>query len=153
MIADEIHEQLCAAEVPHAMIDLDHLSSAWPRHSELPFRNLSTVWANYREDGINRLVLATMLRSRDDLDGIRDSIPSSVLTVCLVRASNATIDARLRGRHVGSDLEGHLSDSIRFASILEAAGFEDFAIENEGLGVPKIAADILNRVGWTPSGS
>lgn len=28
------------------------------------------------------------------------------------------------------------------------AGFEDFAIDNEGRTVPGIAADILNQVGW-----
>jgi hypothetical protein len=89
-----------------------------------------------------------MLRSGEQFDGIRDSVPSSMLTVCLVRASNPTRTARLRARHVGSDLQGHLRDSSRYATILDDAGFEDFAVDNEGRTVPGIAADILIQVGW-----
>jgi gluconate kinase len=151
VIADEIHEQLCVADIPHAMIDLDNLGSAWPRKLDMSLRNLNAVWDNYRADGIDRLILVSMLRSREHLDGIRQAVPELVLTVCLVRAPNSTIDSRLRARHVGSDIDGHLRDSSRYASMLDSAGFEDFRVNNEGRTVPEIAADILMQVGWIHS--
>jgi hypothetical protein len=155
VIADEIHEQLCAADHRHAMVDFDHLGSAWPRKVDVALRNLRSVWTNYADEGIDRLVIATMLRSREQLEGIRHSIPSSVIMVCLLRADAATLDARLRARQVGSDLEGHLRDAAHFASFLDRAGLEDFAIENEGRTVPEVASEILDRIGWlrhrTPS--
>ena len=98
--------------------------------------------------GIDHLVLATMLRSGENFREIQASIPDSVFSVCLLKAATTTLESRLRSRHVGSDLEGHLQDSTRFAEFLDQAGFEDFAVANEGQSVPDLASWIIERVSW-----
>ena len=100
-VADEIHEQLCVADFRHALIDFDYFGSTWPRSTDLGFRNLRAVWANYAAADFDRLVIATTLRSREYLEGIRASIPGSTITVCLLRAPEATLQDRLRTRTWG----------------------------------------------------
>jgi hypothetical protein len=154
VIADEIHEQLCSADFNHAVIDFDYFGSFWPRIDSVSFQNLRDVWRNYAAAGTDHLVLATTLRSGEYFRGIQACIPNSVFSVCLLQATSATVETRIRARHVGSDLEGHLQDSIRFADLVDRAAFEDFAIVNEGRSVPQIASRIIERVGWlghTPS--
>lgn len=110
--------------------------------------NLRAVWANYIQAGVDRLVIATMLRSSDYLQGVRDSTPGGTFTICLLRVSASTTEARLTRRHLGSDLEGHVRDSASYAAFLESAAFEDFAVKNEACEVPQIAAAIIQRIGW-----
>jgi len=54
----EIHAQLEAAGVSHAVIDGDFLDMAYPPPWEhkLAERNLAVLWANYRTVGYRRLI-------------------------------------------------------------------------------------------------
>ena len=57
-VAHSLHALLRIDDVRHALIEGDNLDLAWPPpwQDRLSFRNLSAVWANYRELGYRRLI-------------------------------------------------------------------------------------------------
>jgi hypothetical protein len=101
-VADEIFERFCAANVPIALIDLDHLGSCWPASGRwdrgLAYRNLTHVWRNYAEVGARRAIIARTIDSRDELRRFEDAIPGAQIVVCRLRARVSTLEARLRLR-------------------------------------------------------
>jgi len=57
-VAEEISEILKSKSIPHAYVDLDNLSHAYPRPQKDPFhftlgmKNLTAVWRNFKELGV-----------------------------------------------------------------------------------------------------
>ncbi len=73
-VLSEITELLEAADVPFAAVDLDALSWCYPSppgddrfRSGLTLRNLAALWTNFRAAGAERLVVARVIESRDEL--------------------------------------------------------------------------------------
>ena len=90
-VAKEVHELLRLADVRNAMIDLDALGKVFPE-ADLPFNsqlilsNLAAIWPNYRSLHLERLVLARILLSDDEVDAYRFAIPEMDLSVCRLEA-------------------------------------------------------------------
>jgi hypothetical protein len=151
-VADEIFERFCAANVPIALIDLDHLGSCWPASGAwdrgLAFRNLTHVWRNYAEVGAKRAIIARTINSRDELRHFEEAIPGARIVVCRLRARVSTLEARLRLREQGSDVESHLADARRLAHDLEGVGTEDFVVDNDERTIAAAASEVLDRAGW-----
>lgn len=129
-VAAEISEILSGKEVPHAYLDLDALSNSWPPqgrfNEELAFRNLASVWENFRASGAKRLIVSCVVESRADLIRFQEAVPGAALALCRLTASQATREARLRSREVGSGLEWHLNRTGELDFILDQLGIEDF---------------------------
>ncbi|MEU7576958.1 hypothetical protein AB0B50_05050 [Streptomyces sp. NPDC041068] len=152
----EVAAQLRAADVGHAMIEGDLLDAVHPTppgdpdRSGITVRNLAAIWANYTELGCRRLVYtntASVLGSEEwlfteALDGPR------VIRVPLT-ATDATIEARLRARELGSELEQQLRRS-RFMSrhLDEHAAPDAHRIPTDDRALTDIAKEVVGVTGW-----
>ncbi len=167
-ILDAVAERLRTAGAPFAAIDLDALAWAYPPapdddlyRSGLMFRNLAVVWRNYRDAGATRLVCAYVVEARKDLDRYLEAIPGAAITVVRLRASEATLQARLSRRLAHSDLvdgqvrlderarrERRSARSRQLAVLMDRVRVEDVLIDTDGRDVDAIAGDVLRGAAW-----
>lgn len=148
---------LAERRLPHALVDFDFLSLAWPAPSDDPFnlrlglRNLTDVAANYRAAGLERLAIASVVTNRADADAFQRATGSERMLVCRLRATPRTVEARLRRRH-GAQAEWELPWFLeRFQVLeneLEAAAIDDVVIDVDDLSPTDVAREVLAAVGW-----
>lgn len=167
-VVDAVAERLRAAGVAFAAVDLDALSWAYPPASDddqyrsgLMFRNLASVWHNFRDAGASRLVCARVVESRGELDRYRAAIPDAAISVARLRASDETLQARLSRRLARRDLiegqdgvnerarrERRAARSRELAELMDRQHLEDVLVETDGRDVDAIAREVLQGAGW-----
>ena len=154
-VMGEVSDLLIEANISHACVDFDGLSLIHPRApddphgSALAFRNLKSIWANYRATGTKRLVIASVVESRAELARYEDAVPGAEIMLCRLLAPIATMHDRLRSRDPGIYLPRFLARSTHLDGILSAARIEDFTADNgPGRHVTDVAQDVLRRAGW-----
>ena len=85
-VAKEMGELLLRAKVRHAVIDLDALGEVSPPcsggtfNSPLVAHNLAAIGPNYRDHGVDRLVLARVVGGKDEVAAYRRITPSKSKT-------------------------------------------------------------------------
>jgi adenylylsulfate kinase len=153
-VGNELSEQLEAAELPHALFDLDSFATFFPRPEDDPFgqrvalQALERLWPLYQDAGAARVVLVRVLESRDELASYAAAIPGLDVTVVRLAASAEANAERIRRRENGSGLEWSVARAAELAALLEAAQVEDVLVQTTGRRVPEIAREILRLVGW-----
>lgn len=153
-VAAAVSDLLDRAAVPHAMVDADHLRWCYPSPPADPFRgalglqNLAAVWANYREAGADRLVLADVVESRDQLADYRAAVPGASLQVVRLTAPLAAIERRLAGRDTGDALAWHRRRAAELAAIMARNRVEDLLIETADRSPAEIAREALSCARW-----
>jgi adenylylsulfate kinase len=146
---------LAKARIPHAVIDLDALSQAWPAPPDDPFnlamelRNLEAVARNYLSAGAHRLVLSGVVEAASERARYREAVGVE-LCVCRLRADLTELHRRLRIRHAGADAEmqWHLNRAGELDQILDRSKVDDFEITSDGRPLADVAAAVLTRAGW-----
>jgi hypothetical protein len=147
----EASDLLTAAGSVHAAIDLDALgvgylpNDAW---SDLTYRNLASVWVNYRAAGISRLLIAEAVENPGELDLIRNAIPGAEILVCRLKVKLATMRRRVRAREPGMLREQLVTRVADLEALLDAARLEDFDVQNDDVPVTEVARFVLLRAGW-----
>ena len=150
-VAEEIAYLLEHQGEPYALLDLDYLSwagtGADDRAAEfgLMLQNLTAVAANYRRAGIRVFVLAYFVRSRGEVQGVRQALG---LPLRVVRLTVPLPDIE---RRLANDVTSGRRDDLREAAssiaAAEGAGVEDVAISNDRpIGV--VARDVMTFLGW-----
>jgi adenylylsulfate kinase len=128
-VAEQVAGLLAEAGEPHAWIDLDALSAAWPRPSDDPFNNrltahnLGRVATNMAAAGARSLVLAGVVQTRDVLDLYEHAIGVAI-TVVRLKSPPEVVEARLRRRYGDTDpdsLKWHLDRAPELEAILDAS--------------------------------
>ena len=147
----EASDILTAAGIVHAAIDLDALAivhDGGRRGGDLAYVNLQSLWRNFAADGIDTLIVAAALETQTDLDRLRAAVAAERVVVCRLRVPIAVMQARVRVREPGM-LQAQFVDRVAaLEELLDAAGLEDFSIENDGVSVTAVARDMLVRAGW-----
>lgn len=148
-VAEEVGSRLAAADVPHALIDLDWLSACWPApsqdpfHFELQLRNLQAVVRNYADAGVHRIVLAGVVESRADRERYAEVIGAK-LNVCRLKADLSVVHARLaRRHHAEADLRWHLNRAEELEMLFAASWIEDFVVSADQ-PVAEVAQDVIS---------
>jgi adenylylsulfate kinase len=153
-VADEIAVLLHEQAIPHALLDLDRICQAYPAPADDPYRhelmlkNLTTIWPNYRAEGIHYLVLARVIEDRDDLARYREAIPEADTQVVRVPAPPELVRERLEKREVGSFYDHLWQRSQELSLILDEAEVEDLVVSNDERPVREVAAEIMTKLGW-----
>jgi hypothetical protein len=162
-VSYEVRLQLLDAGVSCVLID-DEFALFHPRRADDPTgkrtstRALASLWNVYRQAGIERLLLASVLESSADLERICEAVPGADIQVFLLVAPLSTIEQRIRAQQVPTALEWCLD---RSKSLIERWGQEPLAqaqLIDAGDPQPaEIAAEIVSRSGWleqrpTPGG-
>lgn len=149
----EVHAQLSAARVRHALIDGDNLDMAYPppQRDGLAEQNLAAMWANYRSLGYRRLVYAnTASVSRKVNDSLTTAMGDGPeVTAVLLTCSDATAHQRLARREIGTELAWHLERSTLMALRLERhAPSWVHRVPTDGRSVCELAADVISLTAW-----
>jgi adenylylsulfate kinase len=149
-----IAHMLEKSDLPAVVVDLDwlawmHLGPAAPPPGEMIIKNLAAIWPNFRAAGMRYAVLARGLTSRADLESLKRAIPDADITVVRLTAAKQTLDARLRLRDTGAELEEHLREAAGMAEIMESLQLEDFVVSTEGARVEDVAAEVIRKLGWS----
>ncbi|SDJ53890.1 hypothetical protein [Streptomyces indicus] len=153
----EVSALLRAASVGHAYIEgdvLDHIHPAPagdPDRSGITGRNLKALWANYSELGCRRLIYtntAAVLGGEQWL--FHGALGPGIRYVhVLLTASDATVEARLRGRERGSELAEQLRRSALAARRLdEHAAPGTVRVATDGRSVTEVAREVVAATGW-----
>ncbi|MQA77974.1 MAG: adenylyl-sulfate kinase [Streptosporangiales bacterium] len=150
-VAYEIHAQLSAREVRHALIEGDNLDMAYPptREHGLAERNLAAMWGNYRSLGFRRMIYVNTASVRvvDELTEVMGDRPR--VTAVLLTSSDATARERLGRREIGSTLDWHVHRSDLMAAELdEATKPWVHRVATDGRQVSDIAAEVITLTGW-----
>ncbi len=150
-LAAELHRQLSAARVKHAVIEGDTLDLAYPPPWEhgLAEQNLSAVWSNYRALGYRRLIYTNTVSvlNSAELAAAMDDDPL-VLGV-LLTASDDTARGRLERREVGTGLAAQLEKSRqRAAQLDQQTPAWVHRLSTDGRTTSEVAAEVLGLLGW-----
>lgn len=156
-IADEVYEILRAKNDPAALINIDELGYAVPYpdndrlNTKLQLKNLSAIWPNYAELGVESLIIPCVIENENDVEGFRNVIPSSDIYIIRLTAPLSTIEDRIKGRLMGGSLDWHLKRARQLEKIFELQSFEDILISNEAKTIAEVADEII--VAWSTSRS
>jgi adenylylsulfate kinase len=144
--------------VPRAVVDIDAVRQLWPSPPDDPFQqsiavaNVSAVARNYREAGASRLVLAGVVESMEDLDGLRQAVAPWELAVCRSVVDPEVAAHRLRSRHapdvVDWSLEWHLNRSPVLARILDGVAVDDWTVDVTDDSRAQVAEQVATYLGW-----
>lgn len=150
--AHALHDLLVERDIQHGLIEGDLLDLAHPapwQHG-LAERNLSAMWANYRDLGYHRLIYTNTV-SVLSIPALTTAIGGTVrVTAILLRAGDGTIAARLGQREHGDSLRRHLDRSATAATRLDASAPEwVHRLETDGLASREIAQRILTLSRWS----
>lgn len=150
-LAFAVGELLGAREIPHAVVDMDSLRNCFPSpqndpfHVQLGYRNLAAIWENYRQAGTECLVLADIVETPDAGDDYRRAVPHSQIVLVRLRASQAEIERRLRGRETEASIEWYLNRSAELAELMEVRHIGDIIVDTGGREIGEIAHEILRH--------
>ena len=149
-VASEMAETLEARGVLYAAIDLDWL--CWGYAGEGPgaehrmlLANVVPVVVNYRSAGVTRFILARSMRTRDEVDGLREAI-GMPLRVVRLTAPWDEIERRLRS-DVTSGRQQDLREAAAWRDANDDEGAEDRVVANDR-PIGEVAQEILVWLGW-----
>lgn len=149
-VMGEISDLLTAGDICHAAIELDTLALGHlPAGAEhLQSANLAAMWQRFAALGVSRLLVSGAIESHARQDEIRGSVPGSRLTVCRLRARLETMERRVRLREPGMLQEQFVARVQVLEAALDAAGLEDFSVDNDGRSVTDVAREVLRLAKW-----
>ena len=146
-----LHDLLSAEDVQHAVVEGDALDLAHPApwDSGIALRNLSAIWANYKELGHHRLIYTNTV-SVLEASAIADAMGDQPrVTAVLLQASARTVHDRLVTREQGDSLRAHQERSRAAALRLDAeAGSAVHRLDTEGRTPREVALQIRALLSW-----
>lgn len=151
----EASDILSMRHMVHAAIDLDALGLAWlpsaaGTHGAM-YSNLQSVCGNYAALGVTRLLLASAVENRAELELCRSAVSATNTTVCRLTAGIAAMQQRVKTRESGVLQREFVARVAILDAILDRARLEDFALINEDRSVSEVAQEMLAKAGWISS--
>ena len=138
-------------------IDGDNLDAAYPRPegSGLMLANLKAMWMNFAAMATGRggyllIVSGTaMVMEHSGVRRVVEEVSSCEVVVkgIVLTATEEVVEARLREREIGTDLESHLRSSERMAKELDR--FDELSVlrvDTGDQGVPATAERIIEHM-------
>lgn len=153
-LADEVAVLLNEQQIPHALIDVDWLCQLYPAPPEdrfrqdLMFKNLSAIWPNYRDVGVNYAVLAGVIEDSADLERYQRAIPEADIKVVRVTAAPHVIQQRLMKREVGSFYGRAWQRSQELTEALDRVDIQSLSVENDERPIREVAMEVMGKLGW-----
>jgi shikimate kinase len=153
-IATRLHDTLAQRGYAVAVIDVDFLCEAEPRkpgdpyNSVLGIRNLASIWPNYREFGVEYMVLARVVEEADERAKY-DAAFGVPVQIVRLEVSSAVRMERLTERESEPQwLEWHLNRTDELAGIMRERELEDFVVANDERTPDDTVAEIITLLGW-----
>jgi adenylylsulfate kinase-like enzyme len=154
-LASNIRDLLTQRKMRCAFVDVDALCEMDPApvddryNQRLMFANLSAIWPNYEEVGVEYLVLARVVEDVSDRHRYVKSLNGADVKIVRVEASANTRRARLTEREPeGFWRDGHLRRTDDLARTLQDLNLDDFVVQNDGRLIVDVAAEVLRFLKW-----
>ncbi len=151
----EVSVQLSRLAVAHWHLEGDVLDAAWPRPADdrdghrMTVNTLRAMAGVFATEGFRRCVYV-QTASVVDFGLVTQALGGVRLRGVLLIASDATREARLAQREIGSDLDRHLVSTRRMADHLERHAPEWIArLPTDDRTVTEIARAVIALSGWT----
>ena len=165
----EVFRLLYTAGLKSAYVDLDQIGfarpapSADPDNHRLKSRNLALLWASFRVEQVQRLVISGIVDSDEAIKMHRDAVPETEIAVFRLTAGRTQLRSRIFSRGVGggppipgdamkgkSDewLTNAADDSIAEADEMERRSLGDVSIATDDLSVNEVAHIVRGL--WLP---
>jgi hypothetical protein len=141
------------AGVAHAAVTLSDVGRLLPAPADdewnerIAHRNLASLWSNYAAAGAERLLLERVLETRALLSRIVEAVPGADVTVVRLRAPLPLLHERIVARE-GGDAAWYLGAADYLTPVFDAAGVEDFVVDNVNRPLRQVAAEALRLAGW-----
>ena len=142
--------QLRAADVPHAVVDLDDLSMVYPEQPR-PFarENLRAMWPNFAAIQGLRLIVPTVLADEQEVYDLQAVVPGCRLIVCELTAPEQILKQRVTAREPTPYWQQRLCDFVDlFHSRDDLARIRDFQVSTHNRSEEEAALDVAQRAGW-----
>jgi hypothetical protein len=154
IVASDVSWLAEAAGIPHGGLDMDAVTWVHPAPPpEMAYENLRAVWDSYRRAGATHLILAHVLYSRDELEGLRAAVPGADIRVFRLRADLETLLARVVERERGGPGQAiHARQAKELFRQMEETRVEDHMIETSARPAYEVAAEIFKLSGWAAEG-
>jgi hypothetical protein len=130
---------------------MDNLTCAYPHpdndrfNSALGYKNLSSIWPNYKKMGIRNLIIPTVIESNEAIRKYKSAVPNSHVTVARLTAKVSTLHNRLEQREVGDPLTWHKNRAIELSKQFEERKLENFVIDTENKPITEVAEEVLSK--------
>lgn len=153
-VAEAIHDELVGRGLASAYIDVDILCEAEPRRVDDPynqnlgFANLASMIGNYRDFGVEYLVLARVVEDAADRGRYEQALGDPVRIVRLEADLETRIDRLTSREDVDAWREWHLNRTEELAAKLRNLAVEDFVVSNDGRLPAQTANEILGLLRW-----
>lgn len=150
-VSETVSDKLTAKKIPNAFIDFDHLACAYPPptgdrfNSILAFKNLSVIWPNYCEMGIQHVIIPNVIENREEIEQFNKAVPKAEITVVRLTAEISTLHKRLENRETGDMLAWHRKRAIELTEIFALQKVEDFIIDTEDKSISIVADEVLSK--------
>jgi hypothetical protein len=112
------------------------------------YRNLRSVWENYVQVGVRRLLLARAMENREELECCREAVKAESMEICRLSASIRTMEKRVQSREIGALRKSFMARVAELNAILDRARLEGFSVNDENRAVTDSALEMLTRSGW-----
>ncbi|MEW9555498.1 hypothetical protein [Nonomuraea sp. NPDC050783] len=147
----EIFTRLSRGGVNAAFVDGDQISLCHPPPEggthRLRARNLAALWANFRREGMQCLVLAGFVDTPEEVREYTGLLPDAAFSLCRLRVSGAELRERFLARGWRPDL---VEEAVAQAESLDASRYADVCVDTDGLTVPEVARSVRERAGGWP---
>ena len=111
---------------------------------EILVGNLAAAVETFRRAGVTRLVLARHVTRAEDLAAIETALGGAELAIVRLEVPSAVLEARIRSRDSGRELEEHLGE----LATTQTPEFAHITVVNEGRPPADVADEILVAIGW-----
>jgi cytidylate kinase len=152
VVLGEASDILTARGIPHAAIDLDmlvlaHLPVA-AENDDVMYRILNSVWHNYVDHGVDRLLLARAVEDHHELERCLAAVAAKALVVCRLTASIKTMQRRVASRELGICRDEYIGRVATLNAALDQSPLENFVVSSEGRPITEVAIEVLQRARW-----
>lgn len=143
MVGWEVYQHLSALGVPAAYVDVDQLGMCYPERPDDPARhrlkarNVAALRRNFTSAGATCLIVSGVV---DAARGLEKEVLGDPLLVGRLRADGDEVVARLRQRRGSSALP---EAAAHEAELLDRSTFADWTVDTTGVGVDRVAQQVL----------
>jgi len=154
-VASAIGEQLADTGLPNAVIDLDclgwvNVGDDFYGYDHLIMQNLLSIWQNYHALGVEYLVLARAILSREPVDILAKAFPDTPITIIRLTASHEIIKKRLSNRDSDQVLREHLAEMEKMDQVMDDLRLEQTTVTTDAISVEEAAGQVISIAGWKP---
>ena len=152
LMSEILHEQ----GVRHALVEVDWLGEVYPApdpadpySNDLAMKMLETIWPQYLEAGITRVIVTMTLENQQELDDLLVAIGAPPVTVVRLLASAEDRRKRIEEREFGYLVAPFLEKTDEIENKMDCFELGDIAVRNDNDRSPlETAREALAKLGW-----